>query len=51
MAIIMAVDHWHSYLQLAEFHIITDQRSLVQLTEQHLNTLWQQKVFTKLLCL
>jgi hypothetical protein len=49
MAIIMAVDHWCSYLQLAEFHIITDQRSLVQLTEQRLHTPWQQKVFTKLL--
>lgn len=49
MAIIMVVDHWRSYLQLAEFHIITDQRSLVQLTEQRLHTPWQQKVFTKLL--
>jgi hypothetical protein len=29
MAIIMAVDHWRSYLQLAEFHIVTDQQSLV----------------------
>jgi hypothetical protein len=38
MAIIMAVDHWRSYLQLAIFHIVTDQRSLVQLTEQRLHT-------------
>jgi hypothetical protein len=38
MAIIMAVDHWRSYLQLAVFHIVTDQRSLVQLTEQRLHT-------------
>jgi len=49
MAIIMAVDHWRSYLQMAEFHIIIDQRSLVQLSEQRLHTPWQQKVFTKLL--
>jgi hypothetical protein len=51
MVIIMAVDHWRSYLQLAEFHIITDQRSLVQLSQQLLHTPWQQKVFTKLLTL
>jgi transposase InsO family protein len=49
MAIIMAVDHWRSYLQAAEFHIITDQRSLVQLSTQRLHTPWQQKLFTKLL--
>jgi phospholipid-translocating ATPase len=49
MAILMAVDHWRNYLQLIEFHIVTDQRSLVQLTEQRLHTPWQQKVFTKLL--
>lgn len=29
MAIIMAVDHWRSFLQLAELHIITDQKSLI----------------------
>jgi hypothetical protein len=49
MAIIMAVDQWRSYLQPAEFHIITDQKTLVQLSEQRLHTPWQQKVFTKLL--
>jgi hypothetical protein len=49
MAIIMVVDHWRSYLQLAEFHIVTDQQSLVQLSEQRLHTPWQQKLFTKLL--
>lgn len=36
-------------MQLGEFHIFTDQKSLVQLSEQRLHTHWQQKVFTKLL--
>lgn len=49
MAILMAVDQWRCYLQHAEFQILTDQRSLVQLPEQRLHTPWQQKVFTKLL--
>lgn len=38
-----------SYLQLGEFLIFTDQKSLVHLNEQQLHTAWQQKVFTKLL--
>lgn len=45
----MPVEQWRSYLQLAEFQILTDHKSLVQLTEQHLHTPWQQKVFTRLL--
>jgi transposase InsO family protein len=49
LAILMAVEHWRSYLQHAEFIIHTDQRSLVHLNEQRLHTHWQQKVFTKLL--
>ena len=49
MAILIAVDQWRSYLQLAEFIIYTDQRSLVHLSDQRLHTIWQQKVFTKLL--
>ena len=48
MAILMAVEQWRSYLQHAEFQIVTDHRSLVQLTEQRLHTPWQQKVFVKL---
>lgn len=32
-----------------EFYIHTDQQSLIHLNEQRLHTLWQQKVFTKLL--
>ena len=29
MAILLALEQWRSYLQRAEFHIITDHRSLV----------------------
>lgn len=49
MAILLALEQWCSYLQHAEFQIITDHRSLVLLTEQRLHTPWQQKVFTKLI--
>ena len=48
MAILLALEQWRSYLQHAESQIITDHRSLVQLTEQRLHTPWQQKVFAKL---
>ena len=49
MAILLALEQWRSYLQHAEFQIITDHRSLIQLSEQRLHTPWQQKVFTKLI--
>jgi hypothetical protein len=49
LAILIAVDQWRSYLQLAEFVILTDQKSLSHLSDQRLNTFWQQKVFTKLI--
>jgi hypothetical protein len=49
MAILIAVDHWRSYLQLAEFLMITDKKSLIHLTDQRLHTYWQQKVFSKLI--
>ncbi|CAN6166061.1 unnamed protein product [Urochloa humidicola] len=49
MAILLAVQQWRSYLQHGEFTIFTDQRSLVQLSEQRLHTHWQKEVFTKLL--
>lgn len=38
MAILMALEHWRSYLQHAKFQIVTTHRSLVQLTEQRLHT-------------
>jgi hypothetical protein len=49
LAILVAVDQWRSYLLQGEFTIFTDQKSLVHLNEQRLNTPWQQKVFTKLM--
>lgn len=45
----MAVEHWRSYLQPAEFIIQTDQKSLIHLDDQRLNSYWQQKALTKLL--
>jgi transposase InsO family protein len=49
LAILIAIDQWRQYLQQAEFIIHTDQKSLIFLNEQRLNTPWQQKVFVKLL--
>lgn len=49
LAILMAIEQWRVYLQQAEFVIFTDQKALVHLNEQRLHTVWQQKVFTKLL--
>lgn len=39
LAILIAIDQWRQYLQHAEFFIYTDQKSLVHLNEQRLNTL------------
>lgn len=49
LAIMLAVDHWRSYLQHAEFFIKTDHRSLALLDDQRLTTPWQHKALTKLL--
>jgi hypothetical protein len=49
LAILIAVDQWRPHLQLVEFTIFTDQKSLTHLTDQRLHTHWQQKVFTKLI--
>jgi hypothetical protein len=48
LAILTTIDYWRSYLQQAEFIIYTDQKSLVHLNEQRLNTPWQQRMFSKL---
>lgn len=40
LTIVITVDQWRSYLQQAEFVIYTDQKSLVHLNEQTLNTPW-----------
>jgi hypothetical protein len=49
LAILLAVQQWRPYLQLAEFVIKTDHKSLVHLTDQRLHTVWQQKAFTKMM--
>jgi hypothetical protein len=49
VAVLLALEQWKSYLQLGQFVILTDQKSLIHLNEQRLHTVWQQKVFTKLL--
>lgn len=49
LAILVAVEQWRSYLLHGDFIIYIDQKSLIHLNEQRLNTPWQQKVFTKLL--
>lgn len=49
LTILLAVEHWRHYLLQGEFFIHTNHQSLTHLNEQRLNTVWQQKVFTKLL--
>ncbi|WVZ53784.1 LOW QUALITY PROTEIN: hypothetical protein U9M48_004680 [Paspalum notatum var. saurae] len=49
LVILLAIEQWRCYLQHGEFVIFTDHKSLAHLSEQRLHTLWQQKVFTKLL--
>lgn len=49
LAILLAIEQWRMYLQQSEFLIYTDQKALIHLNEQRLHTVWQQKVFTKLL--
>jgi hypothetical protein len=48
-AIILAVQQWHSYLQLGTFVIRTDHQSLTHLTDQRLHIDWQKKALTKLM--
>jgi hypothetical protein len=49
LAILIIIDQWKPYLQLAEFVIFTNQRSLTHPSDQRLHTYWQQKMFTKLI--
>jgi hypothetical protein len=49
LAILMAVEHWHHYLQSSTFIILTDQKSLTHLDDQRLTTPWQHKALTKLM--
>jgi hypothetical protein len=48
LAILVAVEHWRSYLLHGEFTIFSDHRSLMHLSEQRLHTPWQLKMYTKL---
>ena len=48
LALLLAVDRWRPYLQHTEFLIRTDEKSLLNLTDQCLNTPVQQRAFTKL---
>jgi hypothetical protein len=49
MAILLAVQQWRSYLQIGEFVIKTDHKSLAHLTDQRLHTEWQRRALTKLM--
>jgi hypothetical protein len=49
LAILIVVDQWRSYLLLAEFLIVTDEKGLTHLDDQRLHTYWHHKIFTKLL--
>ena len=49
MAILMAVDKWRPYLQVKEFTIKTDHKSLLYLTEQRIHTKLQHKALLKLM--
>jgi transposase InsO family protein len=49
LAILLAVQQWRPYLQMGEFVICTDHKSLTHLTDQRLHTDWQKKALTKLM--
>jgi len=49
LALIMAVEKWRPYLQLQEFLIRTDHKSLAYLTEQNLHSEMQRKAMTRLM--
>lgn len=49
LALIMAVEKWHPYLQRQEFIIRTDHKSLSYLNEQNLHSEKQRKAMTRLM--
>ena len=49
LAILLAVQQWRSYLQLGQFIVKTDHKSLTHLTDQRLHTDWQRKALTKMM--
>jgi hypothetical protein len=48
MAVMLAVDKWRQYLQRGPFLILTDHKSLCNLSDQHLTTDLQRKAMAKL---
>jgi hypothetical protein len=49
LTIVLAIDQWRPYLQSGEFKIITDQRNLAHLNDQHLHTTWQHEALIKMI--
>jgi hypothetical protein len=49
LAVIMAIDKWRQYLQRGPFLILTDHKSLCNLTEQQLTSDLQRKAMAKLI--
>lgn len=49
MAVIMAVDKWRQYLQRGPFLIMTDHKSLCNLSDQQLSSNLQRKAMSKLI--
>ena len=45
LAVLIAIEQWHAYLQHGEFIIFIDQRSLVHITDQRLHTPWQLRLY------
>jgi hypothetical protein len=48
LAVMLAVDKWRQYLQRGPFLILTDHKSLCNLSDQHLTTDLQRKAMAKL---
>jgi hypothetical protein len=49
LAILLAIEQWRPYLQFQEFLIRTDQKSLVNLSNQRLHTPWPQTALKKMM--
>ena len=49
LVILLATEQWRPYLQFQEFIIRTDQKSLINISDQRLHTPWQQKALTKMM--
>jgi hypothetical protein len=49
LAILMAIERWRPYLQHGKFHIRTDHKSLLHLTEQRVTSRLQHKALVRLM--